>query len=135
MSFIFKRIIYFQDTDAAGVVYFTNILAMCHEAYEESLAKSGINLKGFFRNSDVAIPIVHASVDFFHPMFCGDKIFIHLIPKQLASEKFEIAYRILTVSEQPIATAVTKHICIEPINRTRKAISDEMIQWLQQWGG
>ncbi len=133
MSFIFKRIIYFQDTDAAGVVYFTNILAMCHEAYEESLATSGINLKVFFSNPDVAIPIVHASVDFFRPMFCGDEIFIHLIPKQLASEKFEIAYQILAVS-QLIATAVTKHICIEPINRTRKAMPDEMIQWLQRWG-
>lgn len=133
MSFIFKRIIYFQDTDAAGVVYFTNILAMCHEAYEESLATSGINLKVFFSNPDVAIPIVHASVDFFYPMFCGDEIFIHLIPKQLASEKFEIAYQILAVS-QLIATAVTKHICIEPINRTRKAMPDEMIQWLQRWG-
>lgn len=135
MSFIFKRIIYFQDTDAAGVVYFTNILAMCHEAYEESLATSGINLQAFFSNPDMAIPIVHASVDFFRPMFCGDKIFIQLIPKQLASEKFEIAYQILTVSEQLIATAVTKHICIEPINRTRKAMPDEMIQWLQQWDG
>lgn len=135
MSFIFKRIIYFQDTDAAGVVYFTNILAMCHEAYEQSLATSGINLKVFFTNPDVAIPIVHASVDFFYPMFCGDEVFIHLIPKQLASEKFEIAYQILAVSEQLIATAVTKHICIEPNNRTRKVMSDEMIQWLQQWGG
>lgn len=133
MSFIFKRTIYFQDTDAAGVVYFTNILAMCHEAYEESLATSDINLKAFFSNPDIAIPIVHASVDFFCPMFCGDKIFIHLIPKQLASERFEIAYQIFAVS-QLIATAVTKHICIEPISRTRKAMPDEMIQWLQRWG-
>ena len=76
MSFSYQRIIRFQDTDAAGVVYFANVLAMCHEAYEESLAASGINLKAFFSNSDIAIPIVHASVDFFRPMFCGDKIYI-----------------------------------------------------------
>jgi len=37
---------------------------MCHEACEESLAVSGINLKVFFSNPVVAVPIVHASVDF-----------------------------------------------------------------------
>jgi len=134
MSFIYKRIVRFQDTDAAGVVYFANILAMCHEAYEESLAASGINLKAFFSNPDVAIPIVHASVDFFQPMFCGDQIFIHLIPKQIASEKVEIAYQLVTASEKLIAKAITKHICIKQIVKTRKAMPDEMIRWLQQWG-
>jgi len=134
MSFIYKRIVRFQDTDAAGVVYFASVLAMCHEAYEESLAASGINLKAFFSNPDVAIPIVHASVDFFQPMFCGDQIFIHLIPKQIASEKVEIAYQLVAASEKLIAKAITKHICIEPISKTRKAMPDEMIQWLQQWG-
>ncbi len=134
MSFIYKRIVRFQDTDAAGVVYFASVLAMCHEAYEESLAASGINLKAFFSHPDVAIPIVHASVDFFHPMFCGDQIFIHLIPKQIASEKVEISYKLVAASEKLIAKAITKHICIEPIVKTRKAIPDQIIQWLQQWG-
>lgn len=133
MSFIYKRIIYFQDTDAAGVVYFANILAICHEAYEESLAASGVSLKAFFNNPDFAIPIIHASVDFFQPIFCADQIFIHLMPKQLNNEKFEIAYEVVT-SEQLITKAITRHICIAPSSRTRKAIPSEITQWLQQWG-
>jgi len=48
----------FKDTDAAGVVYFA-VLAMCHEACEESLAVSSINLKVFFSNPVVAV-LVHA---------------------------------------------------------------------------
>lgn len=134
MSFVFKRIIYFQDTDAAGVVYFTNILAMCHEAYEESLATSGINIKAFFSNPDVAIPIVHARVDFFRPMFCGDQIFIHLITEHLAEDKFEISYQIVAATDQLIAKATTRHVCINAISRIRQELSDEIIQWLQRWG-
>lgn len=133
MPFTYSRTVRFQDTDAAGVVYFTNVLVMCHEAYEESLTTSGINLKVFFSNSNVAIPIINASVDFYQPIFCGDQIFIHLTPKQLTIEKFEIVYQVVTKLEQSIARAITKHICIEPLNRTRQAIPDEMIQWLQQW--
>ena len=50
MSFYYRRIVHFQDTDAAGVVYFVNVLAICHEAYEASLAAFDINLKVFFSN-------------------------------------------------------------------------------------
>lgn len=131
MAFTYTRTIRFQDTDAAGVVYFANVLAMCHEAYEESLAASGINLKVFFTNQSVAIPIVHASVDFLRPMFCGDLVFIHLTAEQIGSDKFEINYIIVALKQQ-VAKAITKHICINPANRTRQQLPNEMMQWLQQ---
>lgn len=47
MPFTYNRTVRFQDTDAAGVVYFANVLGICHEAYEESLEASSINLKDF----------------------------------------------------------------------------------------
>lgn len=69
MSFTYYRTVHFQDTDAGGVVYFTNALSICHEAYEESLGASGINIKEFFSKRSIAYPIVHANVDFFAPYF------------------------------------------------------------------
>lgn len=133
MPFTYHRIIRFQDTDAAGVVYFANVLAICHEAYEESLNVSNINLQEFFRNHNFAIPIVHADVDFLRPMFCGDRISIELSPNQLTSQKFEIKYQIITPENETIAKAITKHICIDPNTRTRKELPSEIIYWLQQW--
>ena len=132
MSFTHTRTIRFQDTDAAGVVYFANVLAMCHEAYEESLAASGINLKSFFSNPSVALPIVHASVDFLRPMFCGDKLLIHLTPKHLSDNEFEISYQIVS-ADKVVAKAITKHVCIDSVSRSRTQLPDEMSQWLQLW--
>lgn len=132
MSFTHTRTIRFQDTDAAGVVYFANVLAMCHEAYEESLVASGINLKSFFSNPSVAIPIVHASVDFLRPMFCGDKLLIHLTPKPLSDNEFEISYQIAaSATDKLAAKAITKHVCINPTSRTRTQLPDEISQWLR----
>jgi 1,4-dihydroxy-2-naphthoyl-CoA hydrolase len=131
MQFTYNRTVRFQDTDAAGVVYFTNVLAMCHEAYEASLAASGINLQSFFNNSEAAIPIIHASVDFFRPMFCGDKLLIHLTPQQQNENQFEITYQIVAASsEQQLAKAITRHVCIDPVTRTRNQLPTEIIQWL-----
>ena len=136
MPFIYTRTVRFQDTDAAGVVYFANVLPMCHEAYEESLAASGINLKAFFSNPDVAIPIVHASVDFFRPMFCGDQLVIYLTSRQISGNEFSTTYSIFAAltTEQLLAKAITRNVCIAPVARTRKDLPDEMIQWLSRWG-
>ena len=134
MPFIYQRTVRFQDTDAAGVVYFANVLTMCHEAYEESLATSGINIKLFFSNLNVAIPIVHANVDFFRPIFCGDKVSIHLSPCQLGNDNFEINYIIMSAERRQIIKAITRHVCINPVSRSRQELSTEMMLWLQQWG-
>jgi 1,4-dihydroxy-2-naphthoyl-CoA hydrolase len=133
MPFTYNRTVRFQDTDAAGVVYFANVLAMCHEAYEASLAASGINLKTFFSNPQLAMPIIHATVDFYRPMFAGDRLIIQLRPKQVASDEFEIGYQVFSepVADQSAAKAITKHVCIDAVSRTRKQLSKELMQWLK----
>lgn len=134
MSFTYTRTIRFQDTDAAGVVYFANVLAMCHEAYEESLAASCIELKSFFTGAAVAIPITHASVDFSRPMFCGENIFIQLVPQQISIDKFEIDYQIFNAMQLRLANATTRHVCINPVTRNRQQLPSEMMHWFGQWG-
>jgi 1,4-dihydroxy-2-naphthoyl-CoA hydrolase len=133
MQFTYARTVRFQDTDAAGVVYFSNVLAICHEAYEESLVAGEIHLKDFFRNPDAAIPIVHAGVDFFRPMFCGDRLWVHFITHQLTIDTFEINYQIFSnpqLTDPCLAKALTRHVCINPTTRRRQPLSSEMIQWL-----
>ncbi|MBE9054492.1 MULTISPECIES: thioesterase family protein [Sphaerospermopsis] len=130
MIFTYQRTIRFADTDAAGVVYFANILSICHEAYEESLRHSGINIKTFFTHPSVAFPIVHANVDFLRPIYCGDKLMISLIPQKLSIDKFNITYEI-TVTDVIVAKAITRHVCIDVNSRTKQELPDEMISWLE----
>ncbi|MER3491946.1 MAG: 1,4-dihydroxy-2-naphthoyl-CoA hydrolase [Mastigocladus sp. ERB_26_2] len=130
MTFTYHRTVRFQDTDAAGVVYFANVLSICHEAYEESLEASGINLKEFFSNPPVAFPIVHANADFFRPMFCGDKLIVSLMPQKLSLEKFEINYEIV-VADVMVAKAFTRHVCIDVTSRQKTELPQQMIEWLE----
>jgi 1,4-dihydroxy-2-naphthoyl-CoA hydrolase len=130
MAFTYHRTVRFEDTDAAGVVYFANILKICHEAYEESLEVSGINLKDFFVNPKIASPIVHANVDFWKPISCGDKLEVRIMAQKITHEKFEIHYEI--VSKDVIVTkAMTRHVCIEVLTRQKKELPEEMNKWLQ----
>jgi 1,4-dihydroxy-2-naphthoyl-CoA hydrolase len=135
MPFTYQRTIRFQDTDAAGVVYFANVLAICHEAYEASLAAAGIDLRSFFSGSGTAIPIVHAAVDFLQPMFCGEQYAVQVQPTLLTPGKFEIKYLIAPpeLPDRRISQATTIHLCIDTASRTRVELPPEVKQWLQQW--
>lgn len=129
----YTRSIRFQDTDAAGVVYFANLLAICHEAYEDSLINAGIDVRDFFRHGETIVPIVHASVDFFQPLRCGDRISIQLSVSQSKPSDFEIAYEIYleNKADQLVSKAKTKHICIDTKTRTRKELPESLLKWLQ----
>ncbi len=128
----YNRRIYLSDTDAAGVVYFASLLSICHEAYEASLEAAAIDLKSFFSNPKMVIPIVHAEIDFLGPLFCGDRVTIKLSCVQLKDTEFEITYRI-SVSVSPeicVAKAKTKHVCINPSTRRRTQLSESIVKWL-----
>ena len=129
MAFIYYYTVRFEDTDAAGVVYFSNILRICHEAYEVSLAASGINLKSFFTNPSVAFPIVHANVDFLRPMYCGDNLMISLLAEKIGLDKFEITYEMI-IDEVIVAKAITRHVCIDASSKMKQELPDYMNNWL-----
>jgi 1,4-dihydroxy-2-naphthoyl-CoA hydrolase len=122
----YSRTIRLMDTDAAGVIYFASLLSICHEAYEDRLLQSGINLKTFFRNTETALPIVHGEIDFFQPLFCGDRIEIQLIPNPINNHSFEINYQIFLCQspDKKIAQGKTKHVCINPLSREKKTLPE-----------
>jgi 1,4-dihydroxy-2-naphthoyl-CoA hydrolase len=137
MPFVYQRTVRFQDTDAAGVVYFANTLAMCHEAYEASLIAAGVEVRQFFSgNSAIALPIVHAEADYRHPAFCGDHHEIVLTPASTSGNGFEIQYEIYGEGDRDrlISKALTRHVCINPESRERQPLPQQMLDWLKQWG-
>lgn len=130
MPFVYHRTVRFQDTDAAGVVYFANVLSMCHEAYEASLGAAGIDLKVFFSQTDLIFPIAHAAVDFFKPMVCGDRLDIHLTARSLPDCGFELDYRILHADRGTVLSqACTRHVCIRRETRSRHPLPKSMDNW------
>jgi 1,4-dihydroxy-2-naphthoyl-CoA hydrolase len=88
----------------------------------------GFDLKTFFQNTSLAIPIIHAEVDFFRPLYCGDKLLINFLPKLLNEKTFEINYQLLKDSST-CAQAQTKHICIDPLSRNKKPLPEYMLKF------
>jgi len=137
MAFDYCRTIRFHETDAAGVVYFANVLTLCHEAYEASIMAEGFDMALFFSAvGEFALPIVHAQTDFYKPMRCGDRITISLTANPIDDVSFEISYTLYPASrsDKPSAKALTRHLCIQPTTRQKMPLPDELTRWLETVG-
>ena len=135
MTFNYLRRIYLADTDAAGVVYFARGLEICHQAYEDSLAETGISLNQIIREGKTALPIVHAEIDFLRPIFLGDRIQVSLNTSLVNDREFAIAYQITPVGnlEQILVKAQTKHVCIDPQIRQKIDLPLTILNWLERY--
>jgi 1,4-dihydroxy-2-naphthoyl-CoA hydrolase len=129
MPFSYSRTVRLADTDAAGVVYFTKMLDICHEAYEACLEDSGINLPDLVRDTKIALPIVHAEVDFFRPLCWGDGIQVVVTPQLISDAELTVHYK-LTAGSELKAVALTRHVCIHSETRKRVGLPNVFQQWL-----
>ena len=132
MPFTYPRTAHFSDTDAAGVVFFANYLSIGHEAYEEALSASGINLKTFFSDNGVVVPIAKSEAEYLRPIFCGDKLSVSVVPRRLSENSYEISYEIsrLGPPEKCAARIRTEHVCIDSKSRSRKALPGALAAWV-----
>ena len=133
MSFNYARTIHFPDTDAAGVVFFANYLAIAHEAYEEALAAAGINLRTFFSDTGTVVPIAKSEAEYLRPLVCGDKLRVTVSPTLLTPHSFELRYELfrLGAPEKLAARIRTEHVCIASASRERHPFPPALAAWIQ----
>jgi 1,4-dihydroxy-2-naphthoyl-CoA hydrolase len=133
MPFAYLRTVHFADTDAAGVVFFPNYLAICHEAYEEALAATGIDLKTFFADTATVVPIAKSEAEYLRPLACGDKLRVTLRPAARSENSYEIRFEItrLGAMEKLAARVRTEHVCISSQTRERTPLPPALAAWVK----
>jgi 1,4-dihydroxy-2-naphthoyl-CoA hydrolase len=134
MDYSYQCTIRLADTDAAGVIYFANLLHLCHEAYEHCLQTAGMDWQALLDGREVALPIVHTEANFRQPLRWGDRLNIDLYPHSPKPSQLIIHYQIrLQQNErtQPVASASTKHLAIHPGLRTSCNLPDIVAKWLE----
>ncbi|HSY54421.1 MAG TPA: thioesterase family protein [Opitutaceae bacterium] len=132
MPFSYQRTIHFSDTDAAGVVFFANFLALCHEAYEESLAAAGIELNTFFADHGVVVPIAKSEASYLRPLRAGDKVRVTLAPESLSENSYALNCEVvkLGAAQKTVARVRTEHVCIDSKTRERLPLPPALATWL-----
>ena len=74
---VFPIRVYYEDTDAAGIVYYANYLKFIERARTELLREMDIDHTRFFADSGLAFTVRRCEVDYFRPARLDDAIEVH----------------------------------------------------------
>jgi 1,4-dihydroxy-2-naphthoyl-CoA hydrolase len=109
-----------QDTDATGVLYFSEQFKMALEVFEEFLHAHGYSLKKLMQ-SPFLMPVVHAEADYFAPLEVGDELEISLVVEQLGTSSITFSYRFFDSSRQlEVGQVKIVHVTME--RQSKKAV-------------
>lgn len=137
--FRFPMQVRFQDTDAAGIVFYARVFDFFHDAYAALLTAAGAPLHQVIARREWAAPLVHAEADYVAPLRFGDEIDVLVGPCSVDAGKLVNRYRIVgrgePASARPKMTGSTVHIYVDPRTFQRTAIPDALIQSLRTLTG
>lgn len=118
--YIYKTKIKLHETDAAGLLFFSNQFKLIHDAYEALLEKIGFGFGKLIRDKSYFLPIVHAEAEYKAPLFVDDHITIQVTVQNVGTTSFTFAYKLLNAKKQVVGTALTVHVTTD--KKTRKKI-------------
>jgi 1,4-dihydroxy-2-naphthoyl-CoA hydrolase len=133
--FTHQRTLRLGDTDAAGVVYFASLLSICHETYEAFLDDRQLSLAQLLTAGEWGLPIVHAEIDFWRPLRCGDRLNIQLHLHHLSQQGFTSQYQ-LSKQDDPdvwVARAQLEHVCVVRSLGRKGDLPPQWLAVLQAW--
>ncbi len=117
--FIYRTSVHLRDTDATGVLYFTEQLRYALEALEHFLMAQGLTLQALIQDGAFLMPIVHAESDYSAPLFAGDEIEVHLSLTNLGTTSFTLQTRLYKGGAEVGRTAIV-HVTVS--GETKKPI-------------
>ena len=112
MSFRWPIRVYYEDTDAAGVVYYANYLRFLERARTEWLASLGITLTGLEREHGVVFVVHRLEIEYLQPARLYDPLEVTLVPIELGRSRLVAAQDVLRGGEALVRARVTL-ACLE----------------------
>jgi acyl-CoA thioester hydrolase len=87
--FRFPVRVYYEDTDAAGVVYYANYLKFMERARTEWLEALGFPLAAFEREHGVVFVVRRCAIDYLQPARLNDALDVSVEPVKLGAASIE----------------------------------------------
>ena len=91
-TFRTKKTVTFREADPAGIMFFGNIFAFAHDAFEEFIRAAGYQYAEWFRQRDFLIPIRHTEGDFMIPFVPGDTYDVSVTVASFGQTSFKMKY-------------------------------------------
>ena len=105
--FRFPVRVYYEDTDAAGVVYYANYLKFMERARTEWLAALGFPLAAFERDHGVVFVVHRCEIDFHLPARLNDALDVTVEPAKVGASTLKARQQVLRGADVLTSALIT----------------------------
>jgi acyl-CoA thioester hydrolase len=130
-SFSWPLRVYYEDTDAGGVVYYANYLKFFERARTEWLRSFGVNQDKLAEEQNLIFVVRSAALEFLSPARLDDLVEVTVEPLKLARVYVELAQKVRR-GGQVLASAEVKAACLDRRNFKPVAIPQSLRESIQQ---
>ena len=99
-TFTFKLKVYYEDTDAGGVVYYANYLKFMERARSDALKSLGFTNKLLIEENGTYIIVKSCNINYIKPALLEDDLEIKSNIKEITKTSFFMLQRVLKGNDQ-----------------------------------
>jgi acyl-CoA thioester hydrolase len=122
--------VYYEDTDAGGVVYHSNYLKYFERGRTEFFRDRGVSVGDLARRGSV-FPVVHLEIDYKAPALHDDLVRVETVILDVGKTSFTLGQQVLRVSDDRLlAAGKVKLVCVGPGMRAKR-LPVELLQVLK----
>ncbi|OPY80911.1 MAG: Acyl-CoA thioester hydrolase YbgC [Syntrophorhabdus sp. PtaU1.Bin058] len=125
--------IYYQDTDAGGVVYFANYLKFFEKSWFEHLLSIGVSIPEWEKNGTYLI-VKTVSLDLMEKLLYGDMISVKTSIKEVKNAYFILEHSVFK-DNRATAKGQTTMVCIDAKGKPKRMPEAFRINLLQSMKG
>jgi YbgC/YbaW family acyl-CoA thioester hydrolase len=129
-----RRVVRFQEVDAAGILFYARTFDFFHDAYVAFLRVRGVPLEAALRDGGWVAPLRHAEAEYLRPLRFGDAIDVSLVRIDVGDTHYSIGYRI-ELDGHTACVGRTHHVTVDPATFRRAPIPPALREALRGGSG
>jgi acyl-CoA thioester hydrolase len=104
--------VYWEDTDAGGVVYYANYLKFLERARTEWLSQLGLEQDRLAQEAGIVFVVRRVEADYLRPARFNDRLSVHCELAELSRVSLTMAQQVRR-GEEVLLDAVVKVVCVD----------------------
>jgi len=113
-TFIFPVRVYYEDTDAGGVVYYANYLKFLERARTEWLRAAGFEQPELLRDHNVIFVVRSVAIEYLRPAQFNDELTVTVRMKKLGRSTIEVFQTV--ERDARLVEASVKIVCVDGVS-------------------
>jgi acyl-CoA thioester hydrolase len=123
--------VYYEDTDAGGVVYYANYLKYMERARTEWLRRLGFGQQALMRESGIVFAVRQVNIDYLLPARLDDMLTVEALIDSVSKVSLTFRQRILRAPDTVLSEGSVKVVCLDRNSFRPRAIPSDIREKLE----